>query len=140
VTDPARTQPVWISEPPIAPPVRIVDQHTGEIADEGLVNFPALVPDALIAERDRLIRERDDAIAERDNMVNFGREVGRLSDYLRHMIADRDEFRDMYLEFRDRYEGAQCRMDEISSECSALRAQLATVSAERDTYRAAASR
>jgi chromosome segregation ATPase len=126
VTDPARTTPVWISEPPVAP-VRRVEQFTGTIAEAS-------------AAIDRATRERDDARAELDNMVDFGREVGRLSDYLRHMIADRDEFRDMYLEFRDRYEGAQCRMDEISSECSALRAQLATVSAERDTYRAAASR
>jgi hypothetical protein len=133
MTDPARTAPVWISEPPIAPPVRIVDQHTGEIADEGLVNFPALVPDALIAERDRLIRERDDAIAERDNMVNFGREVGRLSDYLRHMIADRDEFRDMYLEYRDKYEGAQCRMDEMAAEIRELHGKLAIAERERDT-------
>jgi hypothetical protein len=139
VTDPARTQPVWISEPPIAPPVRIVDQHTGEIADEGLVNFPALVPDALIAERDRLIRERDDASAERDNMVNFGREVGRLSDYLRHMIADRDEFRDMYLEYRDRTKARSAAWMRFRRNPRAT-AQLATVSAERDTAVARASR
>jgi hypothetical protein len=109
---------------PIDAPDRSVCALTGEIAD-GL-SFPALLPNAaeiakLTAERDEALKQRDDAKAELDNMVDLTIEVGRLGNYLRHAIADRDEYRDRADEWRDKYEGAQCRMDEMAAEIRELK-------------------
>jgi hypothetical protein len=99
------------------PMFRAVDAHTGEVAPVPTYMASAMVLlEEMKAQRDRAIRERDDAVAERDNMVNLGKEVGRLSDYLQHAIADRDDYRDQVDEWRDKYDGAQCRMDEMAAE------------------------
>jgi uncharacterized coiled-coil DUF342 family protein len=107
-------------------PDRSLCQLTGEIAD-GL-SFPAPFNPApviakLTAERDQAIQQRDDARAELDNMVNLTIEVGRLGDYLRHAIADRDDFRERADEWRDRCEAAQCRMDELADELDEARGE-----------------
>lgn len=177
MTDPARTAPVWISEPPLA---RVVEQHTGTITDATVIRDI----DELIVDRDTSaatyaaavgaydcpcgsvfeftesmgledyatlnrwlgkhvgqcgggqvapIKQRDDARAELDNMVNLTIEVGRLGTYLKHVLADRDDWREMSDDWREKYNAAQYRMDEMVAEIRELSRELAAARAERDT-------
>lgn len=92
-----------------APVFRSVCQFTGTIAEAS-------------AAIDALTTQRDDARAELDNMINLTIQVGRLGDYLRHAIADREDYREQADEWRERYHAAQCRMDEMAAELRDLKA------------------
>jgi uncharacterized coiled-coil DUF342 family protein len=107
-----------VTTPIDTPDTRTVCQHTGTVlTGEGL----RAANDSLATTVARLTQERDDAIAERDNMIDLTIQVGRLGDYLKHAIADRDEYRERADEWRDRFEDAQCRMDEMADEIRELR-------------------
>lgn len=122
--------------PGTAPIYRPVDALTGTVAER------------------QAIKERDDARASRDNMVDLTIEVGRLGNYLKHAVADVENLRDMYDEMSEKYQAAQCRLDEMAAEIRELnqrdgaasdmieslegelvdlRTQLATARTERDT-------
>lgn len=84
-------------------PDRTVCQHTGEIAT--------------------LTKQRDDARDELSNMVDLTIQVGKLGDYLKHALADCDDERERADDWAEKYDAAQCRMDEMASEIRELRGE-----------------
>ena len=93
--------PLHQSTEVIDAPDRTVCQHTGEIAT--------------------LTKQRDDSRDELSNMVDLTIQVGKLGDYLKHALADRENERERADDWAEKYDAAQCRMDELAEEVRQLR-------------------
>ena len=112
-----------------APQTRIVDQLTGEVAPEGLMNFPALLPDA--AEIAQLREDLADARKEIDNLTSLlkdsGNHVANLSTGIAQYQVMRDEYREQAEEYRDQFDHACDERDEARVRVQELTAELETV-------------